>query len=72
VAERVFDAPVRVGSPVEIGGLVDAVKSPMYSTAVGLVLHAQSGRVLAADGADVMWRLGRVRDRIAGWLREFF
>jgi len=72
VAERVFDVPVRVGSPVEIGGLVDAVKSPMYSTAVGLVLHAQSGRVLAADGADVMWRLGRVRDRIAGWLREFF
>jgi hypothetical protein len=46
----------------------------MYSTAVGLILYAQSGRVLATDGADTMWRLGfgRVRDRIAGWLREFF
>ena len=74
IAERVFDAPVRVGRPVEIGGLVDAVKSPMYSTAVGLVLHARNGRVTAADGADVMWRLGfgRMRDRIAGWLRDFF
>ncbi len=74
VAQRVFEAPVRIGNPVEIGGLVDAVKSPMYSTAVGLILYAQSGRALAADGADTMWRLGlgRVRDRIAGWLREFF
>jgi cell division protein FtsA len=72
VAERVFDAPVRVGCPADIGGLVDAVNSPMYSTAVGLVLHAHSGRMLAAEGADVAWRLERVRDRIAGWLREFF
>jgi cell division protein FtsA len=71
VAERVFGTPVRVGSPVEIGGLVDAVNSPMYSTPVGLILHAHHG-VMTAERGDEAWRLGQVRDRIVGWLRDFF
>ncbi len=38
LAERIFDMPVRIGVPHGISGMVDAVDSPIYSTAVGLVL----------------------------------
>jgi cell division protein FtsA len=72
VAERVFGAPLRIGTPVDIGGLVDAVNSPMYSTAVGLVRHAHGRHDAGTARPDGGWRLGRMRDRIAGWLRDFF
>jgi cell division protein FtsA len=38
-AEEIFGLPVRVGYPRGILGS-EAVSSPMYATAVGLVLHA--------------------------------
>jgi len=45
----------------------------MYSTAVGLVLHAlkvrQGGAGRAANARRVVVGM---RDRIAGWLRDFF
>ena len=73
LAERVFKTPVRIGNPLQIGGLVDAVNSPMYSTAVGLVLHAlkvrQGGAGRAANARRVVVGM---RDRIAEWLRDFF
>jgi cell division protein FtsA len=44
VAERVFDMPIRCGSPTGVGGLVDVVASPAYATGVGLVLYAHRSR----------------------------
>lgn len=38
LGEQVLEMPVRVGRPSGIGGLMDMVNSPMYATAVGLVL----------------------------------
>jgi cell division protein FtsA len=68
LAERVFRLPVRLGVPLHLQGLVDVVASPMYSTAVGLVLHGlrQSGHVSTRHGA------GMLGERMIGWLREFF
>lgn len=40
LAENVLQLPVRLGIPGGIGGLVDMVNGPMYSTAVGLVIYA--------------------------------
>ena len=73
LAERVFRAPVRLGVPLHLTGLVDVVASPMYSTAVGLVLHGlkQHG-VGARHGDGIFGQLGAVRERMMGWLREFF
>ena len=39
VIEQVFNMPSRIGYPINIGGLKDIINSPMYATAVGLVLH---------------------------------
>jgi len=44
-ATRVLEMPARVEIPRGIGGMVDSVDSPIYSTAVGLVLYAARQRV---------------------------
>jgi len=39
LAEEIFHMPVRIGMPTEVNGLVDIVRNPTYSTAVGLLLY---------------------------------
>jgi cell division protein FtsA len=74
LAEAVFEMPVRRGIPAEVGGLADAVRSPIYATGVGLALYGarrQASGVApleTTDGAMLM-RLGR---RLAGWFGEIF
>jgi cell division protein FtsA len=76
IAEQIFDMPVRRGTPSGIGGLVDVVASPVYSTAVGLVLCGYGnrlGRGLATNTrgmATGTW--GRFTTRLMGWLGDFF
>ncbi|HLY36438.1 MAG TPA: cell division protein FtsA [Candidatus Binatia bacterium] len=72
LAERVFKLPVRVGVPLHLNGLVDVVASPMYSTAVGLVLHGLKQDGHGRRGEGVLGQLEAVRERMMGWLREFF
>jgi cell division protein FtsA len=72
LAERVFRLPVRLGVPLHLHGLVDVVASPMYSTAVGLVLHGLKAQGGVRHGDGVLGQLGVVRERMMGWLREFF
>ncbi len=38
LASRVFEVPARVGNPITLGGLVEEYRSPLYATAVGLVM----------------------------------
>ncbi|RMH51267.1 MAG: cell division protein FtsA [Zetaproteobacteria bacterium] len=45
LAEEVFDAPVRLGMPRGIGGLVDVVSTPIYSTGAGLVFYGRRYRL---------------------------
>ncbi|MFC1490986.1 cell division protein FtsA [Nitrospinota bacterium] len=49
LSERVLQLPVRQGAPGGIGGLVDMVNGPMYSTGVGLVLY---GMQMAGRGRN--------------------
>lgn len=66
VSEK-LELPARVGMPEQLGGLVDAVNSPIFSTGVGLVLygvrHGGAKTVRATNGHGIV---GRMR----GWLRE--
>jgi len=72
LAERVFRLPVRLGAPLHLSGLVDAVASPMYSTAVGLVLHGLKQDTHGRRGEGVLGQIGVAGERMMGWLREFF
>ena len=50
IAEQVLGLPTRRGVPTKIGGLVDVVRSPSYSTGVGLVMFgAEQGRTRASS-----------------------
>lgn len=39
LAEEIFHMPVSIGKPQGITGLIDIVRNPIYSTAVGLLLY---------------------------------
>jgi cell division protein FtsA len=74
LAEQVFDLPVRRGVPRDIGGLVDIISSPIYTTGAGLVLygmkHQDAGRFGRVSSDDRLF--GRVFKRMKDWFQEFF
>ncbi|MGE5342719.1 MAG: cell division protein FtsA [Candidatus Omnitrophota bacterium] len=39
IADDIFSAPVRIGKPFGIGGLIDKVDTPEFSTSVGLIKY---------------------------------
>ncbi len=72
LAEQVFNLPVRKGVPTGITGLVDVVKSPMYSTGVGLIQFGgkhRSGTHFQRTGGNLFIKL---TSRMKGWVKEFF
>ncbi|MCA9524360.1 MAG: cell division protein FtsA [Myxococcales bacterium] len=73
LAEEVLGMPVRSGLPQDVGGLVDVVRSPKFSTAVGLVLYganSQSEGLVRATSGD--GRFKTVKSRMREWLGEIF
>jgi cell division protein FtsA len=67
LAEEVLGIPVRLGMPKGVGGLADVVKSPAFSTGVGLVQYGASQQSLsgrpntpARTGGGIFSRLRRV------------
>jgi cell division protein FtsA len=67
LAEQVFNLPVRRGMPRKIGGLVDVVRNPMYSTGVGLVITGSKRR----DEKRFKIRDRNVHDKVIGRMREW-
>ncbi|MDQ3008541.1 MAG: cell division protein FtsA [bacterium] len=41
VAKRVLNLPVRVGKPVELGGLVNDIQKPSFATSIGLLQYGR-------------------------------
>lgn len=75
LAEQVLGLPVRRAAPIGIGGLIDVVKSPAYSTGVGLVKYGmtrmQSLPVQEEEIVHVQQGTG-LGGRISAWFREVF
>jgi cell division protein FtsA len=72
LAEQVFNLPTRRGVPTGVTGLIDVVRSPMYSTGVGLVLYAKrygEGTQFKRNGENLF---GKMLERMKGWIKEFF
>ncbi|MBN2371239.1 MAG: cell division protein FtsA [Vicinamibacteria bacterium] len=75
IAEQILDMPVRRGVPGGIGGLVDVVASPVYTTVVGLVACGQRNRLghgVTSLRPAATGTFGRVTSRIRSWLADFF
>jgi len=72
IAEQVLGLPTRRGAPTKIGGLVDVVRSPAYSTGVGLVMFGAGQDVGTKQPARTdMDRPGLIK-RAWGRLAEMF
>lgn len=73
LAEEVLGMPVRRGIPERVGGLTDVVRSPIYSTGVGLVLYGRDhlGNKFFPVRPDRNL-YGRIRQRMQTWIRDFF
>jgi cell division protein FtsA len=72
LAEQIFNLPVRRGTPIGIGGLVDLVNSPMYATGVGLVLYGSRNRVQSRFKVGEGNIFTKVTHRMKEWIGEFF
>ena len=74
LASSVLGLNVRVGHPVNIGGLSDQVNNPIYATAVGLAkLHAKNGHsqnIISSGNEESTFK--QVGERMKNWLKEFF
>jgi cell division protein FtsA len=73
MAERILDLPARRGMPTGVGGIQEHVGNPMYSTSVGLIIHAlHQQEDLGMHGYRKRRRLWRVVEQMQCWAREFF
>lgn len=64
LAEQIFDLPVRIGYPAQIGGKVSEVHTPRCTTGVGLVMYGRQHQVDKRYSDSTM--VGRMKD----WLRK--
>ncbi len=79
VAEHVLNLSVRLGRPLGVGGLRDIVQNPMYSTAVGLIVHSMSqdsefemvGSGSGKSRQPSRWMGGMVF-KMKSWVMNFF
>ncbi|MFW5733622.1 MAG: cell division protein FtsA [Oceanidesulfovibrio sp.] len=69
LGEQIFNMPTRVGFPSEVGGLRDVVNSPMYATAVGLLMYGAE-----KEGMEHKFRIrdANVFNRILSRMRKWF
>ncbi len=67
LAEEIFHMPVRLGSPVNIGGLKGEVSDPMHATGVGLLLYAASQNEFAGGGSFSHVTQENLWDKMKSW-----
>ncbi len=72
LAEQVFDLPVVRVTPRGVGGLVDVIRSPLYATAVGLVVYGfernKTARLRERDEGALI----KVKSKMKNWFQEMF
>ncbi len=68
LGREVFDMPVRIAAPSGVGGLVDNLLTPVYSTSVGLLMwgaaSVAAGESSRYDSSPSMGGLGRIRNAL--------
>ena len=72
LGEEILNAPVKIGIPKGLSGVVDVAASPIYATAIGLVQHP----TLAHEQYDPVHQrsasMGKIVKNVGEWFREFF
>ena len=75
LAEHVFETPVRMGTPLNVSGVngtVEAAIGAGFAAAVGLLHYGARPRDYVPARGDDARLLGKVRQRLKGWMEAFF
>jgi cell division protein FtsA len=73
LAEQIFDHPTRLGYPLGVTGLSEETNSPLYTTAIGLVMIAHRGRLgRSYRAASSPGAISRTAARVRSWLANLF
>jgi cell division protein FtsA len=74
LAEEIFHMPVRLGLPQQqVRGLADVIQNPIYSTGVGLLLHArENSQTASRGGRGLPVNVGGMLDRMKSWFQGNF
>ena len=70
--ERILDHSVRVGYPNSVGGLSEIVKSPLYATAVGLILYGKKHESESNYNKSTKNKLTKITQSMKNWFEEVF
>lgn len=74
IAEKVFEMPVKLGTPAGFGGLKEAAQSPVHATGVGLCMygmeHAKTHKTKRRLNGDDSFK--KIMERMRSWVKEFF
>lgn len=78
LAENIFNLPTRKGSPIGVGGLIDVVNNPIYSTGVGLIVYGfknsmpTQGRYKSGSSLRSLLDRKRLINKVRDWFRQIF
>ncbi len=72
LGEEIFHMPVRLGLPHYVGGLSDVVKTPRFSTGVGLLLYALEQQQRHEAARVNSGSLGDVVEKMKAWFQGNF
>jgi len=72
LAEEVFHAPVRLGTPQYVTGLADVVRNPIYATGVGLLLYGIESGMQQHRRPALTGGLAGVWERMKSWFQGNF
>lgn len=70
LAEQIFDLPVRIGYPQNVGSIPEPFDTPQFATGTGLVLYSlrnNSGRKFRLGNKNLF---GKITGWMKGWLRS--
>lgn len=67
LAEEIFHMPVRIGAPINVGGLKGEVEDPIHSTGVGLLLFGAAQNEMAGGNGFSHVSNENVWDRMKSW-----
>lgn len=71
LAEQIFDMPARLGNSQGFSGLEEVASSPVYATAVGLVLYGQNQKNLELSNHNGKKHPPHFVGKIKDWINEY-
>lgn len=72
LAAEKLGLPVRIGYPVELRGLTDVVKNPMYAASVGMLLKGAEIQMSHQNGKTESVKVKGYFQKVFNWLSEIF